>query len=154
VDTFLSNTEILVRMAIAVVAGGLLGLEREWRRKPAGLRTHIMVALGAAVFTVVSLELYERIVLDSPEVARVDPLRLIEGVIGGIGFLGAGSILQARGSIHGLTTAGNLWLCGAVGVACGGGHYLIAAYTVALGLFVLIVLGWTERRWMGKEHEE
>lgn len=138
--------DILLRLSVAVVLGGVVGLEREWRRKAAGLRTHMMVSLGSATFTVVALEMYQRLVLQGDEATRMDPIRLIEGIIGGIGFLGAGAIIQSRGSVEGLTTAGSLWMVGAVGVAAGGGHHVIAVLSVLLGLVVLQGVGHLERR--------
>lgn len=138
--------EPVIRLALAVLLGGLLGLEREWRRKAAGLRTHMVVALGAATFTVVGAEVYAGVIEAGPEVARVDLLRVAAAVIGGLGFLGAGSIIQGRGSIEGLTTAGSIWLVGAVGVAAGAGEYVTALAAVVLGLLVLSPVDLLERR--------
>lgn len=151
-DTAPTIQEILLRLVLAIVLGGVLGLERELQSKPAGLRTHMMVALGSTTFTLVTIELYSSIVAAGHSVARLDPLRLIEGIIGGIGFLCAGSIIQSRGSVEGLTTAGSLWFIGAVGVAVGGGHMVIAGTSVALALVVLFGLGVVEKRVIaGKE---
>jgi len=144
-DTFPSTYEIWGRLALAMFFGGLLGLEREWSKKPAGLRTHIMVALGAACFALVGFALYASVVRHGSEIARIDPIRIVEGVVGGIGFLGAGAIIQGRGSVAGLTTAGSLWLAGAVGLACGGGHYGLAMASVTLGLITLALLGMLEK---------
>jgi putative Mg2+ transporter-C (MgtC) family protein len=143
-ESTVASTDLLLRLGIAVVFGGLLGLEREWWGKPAGLRTHMVVALGAATFTLVAGDLYRTIIEQAPEAASLDPLRIIQGIIGGIGFLGAGSIIQSRGSVEGLTTAGSLWLVGAVGVAAGGGHFAIAGAAVVLGLIVLHAVGLLE----------
>jgi len=141
VDLDPSTNEIITRCCLAVLLGGLLGLEREWMRKTAGLRTHMMVALGSAAFTLVGLEVYSR-----AQHTGVDPTRLVEGIITGIGFLGAGAIIQNRGSVEGLTTAASIWLVGAVGVASGGGHYVIASMAVGLGLVILFVIGRMERK--------
>src|SRR5262249_55755853 len=130
---------------LALVLGGLLGLEREWRRKPAGLRTHMMVALGAATFTLVTLRLYAH--LDG---TRADPSRVVEAVVTGLGFLGAGSIIQSRGSVEGLTTAGSLWLAGGVGLAAGFGDLWVALCAVGFGLVVLYALGRLEGAQEGK----
>jgi putative Mg2+ transporter-C (MgtC) family protein len=153
VDISIGWAESVVRLALAIVLGGALGLEREWSRKAAGLRTHMMVSLGAASFTLVALEVYGELVRGSHEIARPDPLRIIEGVIGGIGFLGAGSIIRGAGSIEGLTTAGSLWFVGSVGVAVGTGNYRIAAVAVGMGLVVLQGIGWIERRFATKDDE-
>lgn len=144
-DPFVFGHDVLLRLVLSVVFAGLIGWEREWRRKPAGLRTHMMVSLGAASFTLVALELYESVVTTAASVSRADPLRIVEGVMGGIGFLGAGAIVQGRGFVEGLTTAGSIWLAGAIGVACGGGHLLLAGTSVALALLVLLGLGLIER---------
>jgi putative Mg2+ transporter-C (MgtC) family protein len=137
--------EIALRLAVAIGLGGVLGLEREWHGKPAGLRTHMMVSLGSASFTVVALEVYGELIAGGTDLVRPDPLRIIEGIIGGIGFLGAGSIIQSRGSVEGLTTAGSLWFVGSVGVAVGTGNYGIAAIAVVMGLVVLQVIGYVEK---------
>jgi putative Mg2+ transporter-C (MgtC) family protein len=137
-ELFISSGEIAIRLALAIVMGGLLGFEREYHHKAAGLRTHMMVALGAATFTLISLELVARVAAEGSEsAARVDPMRLVSGIVGGVGFLGAGAIIQGRGSVEGLTTAGSLWFVASVGVAIGGGHYVIAGLAVAAGLVVL-----------------
>jgi putative Mg2+ transporter-C (MgtC) family protein len=145
-----SYAEIALRLVLAMVLGGTLGIERELHRKPAGLRTHMMVAMGSAAFTLVAVDTYSRLVAGHASLAQVDPLRLIQGIIGGIGFLGAGSIIQSRGSVEGLTTASTLWFVGAVGVATGGGHYAIACIAVALGLIVLLGVGFLEARVLHK----
>jgi putative Mg2+ transporter-C (MgtC) family protein len=147
-----STSDVILRLLAAVIAGGLVGFERQWRRKPAGLRTHMMVCLGAATFTLVTARLYDELQHAAPGATRLDPLRLIQGVIGGIGFLGAGSILQARGSVHGLTTAGGLWLVGALGIAIGGGDLRTAGCALVLALVVLFLFHKLET-WFGDEHE-
>lgn len=130
--------EIALRLGLAVVFALFLGLDRELRGKPAGLRTHMLVGLGAALTTVSALELFHIVVLPA-EGITADPLRVIEGVVGAIGFLGAGAIIASQGDVRYLTTAANIWLCGAIGLACGGGLYLVAA--IAFGLTVLILTG-------------
>jgi len=136
--------ELALRLVVAMLLGGLLGLEREWKSKPAGLRTHIMVALGATCLTLVGLELHAVLADDGRQVTRVDPMRLVEGIAGGIGFLGGGAILTHRGSVEGLTTAGSIWLTGAIGLACGVGAYALAALSCGLGLATLGVLSRAE----------
>lgn len=121
----------LARLAGAVLLGGLLGFEREWKERPAGLRTHAMVSLGAAAFTLLTLEL---------AAGQEDRLRVVEGIIGGIGFLGAGTIIRRNGGIAGLTTAGSIWVAGAIGLAAGMGAWWLALAGVVFSLFVLAVI--------------
>lgn len=138
--------EILIRLLLSMLGGAVLGSEREVHNKPAGLRTHMMVSLGSAIFIVVSLESMRLVLaqgqsIDSP----VDPLRVIQGVIGGVGFLGAGAIIRSGGAVHGLTTAASIWMAAAIGVASGLGFYAIAAASAVLGLIILLLVGFTER---------
>ena len=142
----LSFWTIAARLGLAILCGALLGWERELQRKPAGLRTHMMVALGAAAFTLVTLNLTYTDLKTGDELAPVDPARTIAGVIGGIGFLGAGTIIQSRGSVEGITTAAAIWVMGAIGVACGIGNYTLAATTTGLALLILSGVGWVEAR--------
>lgn len=136
-----------LRLVAACVLGGLIGLEREFRHKPAGLRTHIMVALAAGGFTVVTFEIFQ-IELDRGA-SSADPLRLVEAIVAGIAFLGAGAIIQSRGSVQGLTTGTGMWVAGAVGFACALGYIVIAAMITGLSLLVLVVLGRVERSVQG-----
>jgi putative Mg2+ transporter-C (MgtC) family protein len=130
---------VAVRLIAAVMLGGLLGLEREWRGRAAGLRTHMMVALGAALFTLVPLE---------AGATSGDLANVVKGIAAGIGFLGAGTILKlaAEREIQGLTTASSIWLTGAVGLAAGAGHLCSAIIAIGLSLGILSVLGrWEEQ---------
>lgn len=138
---------LLLRPLAAVLLAGILGWERGARDKPAGLRTHMMVALGSATFTAVALLLYEDIAPPG-EVGRGDPSRVLQGIIGGIGFLGAGSIIRSGGAVQGITTAATIWVVGAIGVACGTGHYLVGVYTAFLAFLILTVVEWIERHLM------
>jgi putative Mg2+ transporter-C (MgtC) family protein len=113
---------ICARLGTALMFGVIIGLDREIRGKPAGLRTHMLVALAAAAFTLIALEMVKTIGDDSPAV-RVDPIRAIEAVVAGVAFLGAGAIIQARGSVLGITTGASIWLVGALGLACGSGTF-------------------------------
>lgn len=142
-------TEFLVRPLLAVVCGGILGWEREASDKPAGLRTMMMVALGAAGFTAAVFWLYQGIVASAGE-SRLDPLRIVEGIVGGIGFLGAGSIIQSRGSVQGITTAATIWVVGAIGTVCGVGLYILAVSLTVYAWLILRVVGYWERRFHGK----
>jgi putative Mg2+ transporter-C (MgtC) family protein len=130
--------EIIWRLGGAALLGALIGIEREWSRKPAGLRTHATVALASAAFVLV--------VVNSSD-ADADVSRVIQGVAAGIGFLGAGTILKktSESDIQGLTTAATIWLTAAVGVAAGAGHMAIAATCVAAAWLILTVLTLLER---------
>jgi putative Mg2+ transporter-C (MgtC) family protein len=140
----LSSADVVGRLLLALVYGALLGLERELRHKPAGLRTHMMVSLGAASFTLVSLQLVAA--ATAQHGLRSDPIRIVEGVTAGVGFLGGGSIIQSRGSVEGITTAAGMWVVGAIGIACGAGAYLLAMVTAILAFTILWVLGAIEHR--------
>jgi putative Mg2+ transporter-C (MgtC) family protein len=145
-DHFLFEIEeIVLRLGVAVLFGALLGLDRELRGKSAGLRTHMLVALGAAATTLVGLQLFETLSALHPD-HRGDPLRVIEGVIAAVGFLGGGAIIRDRGRAHGLTSAANIWLCGGIGLACGAGYYETAAVMFAFTLVILTVVLLIERR--------
>ncbi len=130
---------VAIRLAVAMLCGALIGAEREWRSRPAGLRTHILVALAAALFTAVALEL---LALPAPEDdrLRVDPIRLIEAVTSGVAFLAAGSIIVSRGAVRGVTTGAGMWLAGVVGVAAGYGLFQLALLATLLALVVLGLL--------------
>ena len=119
---------MLIRLVMAVLLGSLVGYERERQGKPAGLRTHAMVALGAALFTVVSLYGFG----ESADTSRVAAM-----IVSGIGFLGAGAILHERGGVQGLTTAASLWVTAAIGIAVGVGMMLMSLATAALVFAVL-----------------
>lgn len=123
----------------------MLGLEREWKEKPAGLRTHMLVSLAAACFTILATEIFLTQVAITGETS-VDTTRVIEGVIAGVAFLGAGTIIKGGGDIKGLTTGASIWVAGALGVACGGGYYAPALVTLGLALLALHVLGRLESR--------
>lgn len=140
--------EIAIRLGLALLAGAITGGDREIRGKPAGLKTHALVALGAATFTLISLEFMAR------SAATLDPLRLVAGIVGGIGFLGAGTIIQSRGDVQGVTTAAGIWIVGAMGVACGAGFYIIAGIALAGTLLILIPVRLVERRLMRRYRGE
>ena len=128
-----AETEILLKLALSLALGMLIGLEREIHKKPAGMRTHTLVCVGATLFAVMSVSFVE------------DPARIAAGVVTGIGFLGAGMILQAKDKIIGLTTAAELWALAAIGLAVGMGSYFAA---IAAAFAVLLVL------WPGKMLEK
>lgn len=136
---------IAARLILAAVCGAAIGFEREWRNRPAGLRTHILVCLAAAAFAVLALEMIDQPMLDR-EGVRLDPIRIVEAVTSGVAFLAAGAVIVARGEIHGLTTGAGLWLSGAIGVAAGLGLWQIALFATLLALVVLGLLHILARR--------
>jgi putative Mg2+ transporter-C (MgtC) family protein len=135
--------ETLVRLLVAMAAGAVIGWEREKRDKPAGLRTHMLVALGAAVFIIGALELPASIGDDNSAI-RLDPMRALAAIIGGVGFLGAGTIIEARGSVRGITTAASIWITAAIGTSCGMGLYRLALSGGVLAVVVLWCIGFLE----------
>ena len=124
--------EEIFALAAAVVLGGLIGLEREINGKPAGLRTNILICLGAAAFTLVSKHLG----VDYGTGAG----RMAAGIVTGVGFLGAGALIQEGSGIHGLTTAASIWLVASIGIACGAGLYGLAVVVTLLALLALFGL--------------
>ena len=131
----LSTSQILVRLLIAAGIGALLGLEREVRRKSAGFRTNILIAIGACIFTIVGMSF-----------PSGDPARVTAQIVTGIGFLGAGAILHSGATVHGMTTAAMIWVNAALGAAVGLGHFRLALIAGVLTLGVLLILGPVERR--------
>ena len=116
--TILAELELTIRLAVALVLGAVIGVERELQRMPAGFRTHALVSLGSAIFTVISAFAF-----DGP---GADPTRIAAQVVSGIGFLGGGAILHYGGTVRGLTTAASLWAVAGVGMAAGAGMFVVA----------------------------
>jgi putative Mg2+ transporter-C (MgtC) family protein len=143
----LSIETVVARLALATFLAMLIGFEREWHRKPAGLRTHMLVGLGAAAFFLISIE-FSLGPLKDAEGLSPDPTRIFQGVIAGIGFLGAGAIIQGRGNVRGLTTGAGIWVAGAVGLASGGGYVVIAVMLTVFTLLILVVAGYLEHRFL------
>jgi len=134
---------IVARMLLAAILGAIVGFEREWRNRPAGLRTHILICVAAATFGILTIEIVYAPVFQATGVSeevKVDPIRVIEAVTAGVAFLAAGSIILARGEVHGLTTGAGMWLAGAVGLSCGLGFWKIAVFGTFLTLVVLVAL--------------
>lgn len=129
---------IAFRLLVAALLGAGIGFERGAANGTAGLRTHMLIAVAAALFTVLAFEIYDQALAGGSSTA--DPIRAIEAVTAGIAFLGAGAIFQQRGSVQGLTTGAGMWLAGAVGVAAAMGYYLIAAGVALLAVLVLAAL--------------
>ena len=126
--------ELILRVVLSAILGGLIGLEREYRSKEAGFRTHYLVALGASLFMIVSA--YGFADVQMTEAHRWDVSRIAAQVVSGIGFIGAGTIIfrKSENILSGLTTASGLWVVAAIGLACGGGMYLLAAASTLLVL--------------------
>src|SRR5512143_1385199 len=116
--TWLSFPVIAARLLCAALFGALIGFEREWRKRPAGLRTHILVCVAAATFVILTIEIAHAPIFGRDSIT-MDPLRVVEAVTAGVAFLAAGTIMVARGQVRGLTTGAGMWLAGAVGLACG-----------------------------------
>ena len=142
--------DVIWRLLLAAGLGAALGLEREYRQKPAGLRTNILIALGSALFTIASS-------LIGHDAGSPD--RISAQIVTGIGFLGGGAILRSGNTVHGLTTAATIWVNAAIGMAAGAGYFLLATVTAALTLIVLVLLPpietYFERRagWPERHHE-
>lgn len=133
--------EIFIRLIIAVILGGLIGLEREFHGRPAGLRTHILVCLGSAIIIASSQFFQEFYILKgSDSIFRIDPSRIAAGVVTGIGFLGGGAIVKSENIIRGLTTAACIWFVAAIGIVVGSGLYIPAIIGTILGLVLLVGL--------------
>lgn len=128
--------EDIIKILLAILAGGLIGLEREFRDKAAGFRTIIFICVGACLFTLLSVKF-------SPD---SDPNRIAANIVTGVGFLGAGVILRDGGKVLGLTTAAIIWFTAAIGMGIGGGEYLISAITVIAGMIILWLLPYIEQR--------
>jgi len=135
--TPLSDFELATRLLTAALLGAMLGFEREMRQKTAGLRTNILIAVGSALFTLMSFELAQG--------ASGDPGRVAAQIVTGIGFLGAGAIMRTDSGVQGLTTAATVWVNAAVGVAAGGGKYHLAFIATGVTLTALLVLAPVER---------
>lgn len=133
--TFVAFPVIAARLLFAALLGALIGFEREWRARPAGLRTHILICVAAATFGILTVEIAHSSAFAGRETVS-DPLRAVEAVTAGVAFLAAGSILFTRGKVHGLTTGAGMWLAGAVGLSCGFGLWQIAG----LGTFLILVV--------------
>ena len=152
-DMFTHNFSVVpaplafTRLTAACVLGALIGLEREWRRKPAGLRTHILVSVAACLFVIIGQEL-SALEFGGAGEQRNDPIRMIEAVTAGVAFLAAGLIFTSKGEVQNVTTGASLWLAGAVGLGCGAGQMSLAAMATAIVIVVLFALRQIEM-WMG-----
>lgn len=139
------DINLTLRIMAAALLGGIIGLEREYRAKEAGFRTHFLVALGSALFMVVSQYGFGHALATQPNVS-LDPSRIASQVVTGIGFIGAGTIIFQKHVIRGLTTAAGLWATAAIGLACGASMYAVAAASTVMVLVCLETLNYTTRR--------
>ena len=131
----METSEIVTRLLVAVVLGSLIGLEREYRKKSAGFRTMILISLGSALLTIISLELYRQF----PE--NTDPTRISSYIVSGIGFLGAGVIMKREvDSVKGITTAASIWLVAAIGMSAGSGLYIVGIVSTLIAFVALFLL--------------
>ena len=137
--------EVLLRLALAALFGAAIGVERELREREAGLRTHLLVSLGSALFTITSAYGFHAFLVSGANVVRADPTRIAAQIVTGIGFLGAGAIIRQGLSVRGLTTAATLWVVAAIGLAAGAGYYsgaVIATVLVLLSLWPLRIVAY------------
>jgi len=144
-----TDAQILTRLALTLLLSGLIGLERQVHRRSAGLRTHILVSLGSCLIMLTSMYVFDIY----KNQTGIDPARIAAGVITGIGFLGAGTIIRDREGIKGLTTAASLWVVAGIGLAVGCGFYRAGLYTTALVLIALVFLRHIESTVLGKEEK-
>jgi len=135
----LSLQEIIMRLTVAAALGAVIGIERDLRRRPAGIRTSLFVCLATALFTILSGEIAHRF-------GDTGSTRIASNIVQGIGFLGAGAILREAGGVVGMTTAATVFAEAAIGMAVGGGLYSVAAYAAGLVIFGLVVVGWCADR--------
>jgi putative Mg2+ transporter-C (MgtC) family protein len=125
---------------VAALCGMIVGIDREWRRRPAGLRTHMLVSLASAAFALIAHEMAV-VAAKSDVSSSPDPTRVVEAVTAGAAFLAAGTIFRSNGNIQGITTGASIWLAAAMGAACGVGFYTIAGVSLILALVILVVVG-------------
>lgn len=137
--------DVTLKLLLAVALGGLIGLERETSRKPAGFRTNILICIGSTMAMALS-----GLILQGGEGSGNEPTRIAAGVITGIGFIGAGTIIQARGSVLGLTTAATLWVVAGLGLVIGTGHYLIALIFTGIIILTLVIFRQFEGQYLKK----
>ncbi len=144
-----SDHIVVFRLLLAVLFSGLIGLEREVSGRAAGFRTHILVCVGSALMMLTGIHLFQTF----RGMVEVDPGRIAAQVVSGIGFLGAGTIIQFRDSVRGLTTAASLWAAAGIGLAVGSGFYVGAAAGTVVVLLVLYLFSTVERHWVGSKRK-
>lgn len=129
--------EVIIRIFLAIILGGFIGLERQVKQRPAGVKTHVLVCVGAATIMVLSEYMFRKYYVEFGMTS--DPLRLGAQVVSGVGFLGAGTIIHHGQSVRGLTTAASLWVVAAIGLAAGAGFYFLAV-AVAIGIYIILLI--------------
>jgi putative Mg2+ transporter-C (MgtC) family protein len=139
----MTESEILIRLLVSAGAGILLGIDRELRGISAGIRTHAVVSLSSAVITVSALLLYDE--LRASGAQDIDPLRVVQGLAQAIGFIAAGAIFVSKGDVHNLTSAANIWLAAAAGIAAGAGQYALLVMALVLGIVIITGVRVVER---------
>lgn len=137
---------ILVRLLAATAAGGIIGLERSYHGRPAGMRTHTLVCLASSLLMLLTVFQWSLLSEVPIETLRVDPTRMAQGIMTGIGFLGAGVIMREKLTIRGLTTAASVWITASIGIIIGMGFFVAAGIATVITLLVLSSLGWLERK--------
>ena len=140
----IETIDVVIRVVLSIILCGLIGIERKFYHKPAGFRTNVLVGLGSTILMIISLY----ILTNYNEGGSVDISRIASQIVTGIGFLGAGAIIQGRGSIHGMTTAATIWVVAAIGIAVGLGFYFTAVIATIGALVVLVILGRMEHRFI------
>ena len=141
----MTRSECIIAILLSIGCGAVIGLERQLKHKPAGLRTNILICLGAAVFTIIS----EKMAGGQDSITRI-----AAQIVTGVGFLGAGAVIQDRGGIHGLTTAATIWLVASIGMACGAGMNFLAIITTILALGILLGLAQIDKHIETGRHDE
>lgn len=144
-DTPIDTWEILLRLGTAAALAGILGIDRELRRKTMGLRTFMLVSVGTALFALLGSELAMNYGSGETERAFVDPSRVLQGIAAGIGLIAMGGVLHRDDRVRGATTGASVWVVGAIGTACGFGYYPHAAAATAIAVMILVVLALAER---------
>src|SRR5919197_805784 len=137
------DPSIPLKLLLAALLGGIIGIEREIRDKPAGLRTNILICVGSTLFMSISTK--------AAQMLGGDPTRIAAQIISGIGFLGAGAVLHSHGFVMGLTTAATIWVVAVVGMALGSGMYLVAVFATAMSLITLYLLSFVEDKIQGRK---
>ena len=145
--------EFIIRLLVATDLGAVIGLDREYRTKAAGFRTHVLVALGSALFMIISVHGFDDLPKDQMTL-RMDPARIAAQVVTGIGFIGAGTIIFQKNVVKGLTTAAGLWVTAAVGMACGVGMYVLAIVSTLLVLICFEAFNFFLHKIRGKKENE
>lgn len=145
--------ELALRLIAAIFLGALLGIDRDTKNKPLGVRTYGLVSIGACGFAIISLEL-AALADSQPGIAAIDPSRVVQGLIGGVGFLGAGAIFRSDDSVSGTATGAGIWAAGVVGLSCGFGFFLFAAMVLVSTWLMFAALGTMVKLFAEKIEEE